>query len=135
MRFRQVEADQRAAADAAGAQPVRDLVGELVELLVAQCFPERLDGRPQRTARDLGFEELVQEDRLPDPDSRGTPLRADVDECHFQSPAPKKSKVRLQSSSWVQGSGLAGIVAVPDGKAHQLSPISAASVPPTATAT
>jgi hypothetical protein len=32
MRFGEVEADQRTAADAAGAQPVRDLVGEFVEL-------------------------------------------------------------------------------------------------------
>ena len=86
VRFRQVEADQAAAADAAGAQPVRDLVGELVELLVAQLFPERLDGRPRRTARDLGLEEFVQENRLPGADSRaggrGIVLRADIDERH-----------------------------------------------------
>ncbi|HEU4381411.1 MAG TPA: hypothetical protein VFR73_22795 [Hyphomicrobiaceae bacterium] len=59
MRFGQVETDQRAAADAAGAQPVRNLIGEIVELFVAQCFAERLDGRPRRAAGNLGFEKFM----------------------------------------------------------------------------
>jgi hypothetical protein len=138
MRFGEVETNQGATADALPAQPVRELIGQLVELFIGQPSADSLDGRVHRPAGNLGLEEFVQEGRVPDRGTgaggRGEGLRADINERHSDHPA---TSARRQSCTPCSGFRARDRVwSSPSATAkHTSSPCAVAVPPPTATAT